>query len=105
MRCAESNSAVNAMSGVQKLCQASPFSACGSPLKGVAITQDDAYGHPMGESAMTHVEERDREFLQARENFATLFHASQQFLCIIQFNSLPRTRPPGAMLKIGISCF
>jgi hypothetical protein len=28
---------------------------------------------------MTHVEELDRELLQARENFTTLFHASPQF--------------------------
>jgi hypothetical protein len=28
---------------------------------------------------MTHIEELDRELLQARENLATLFHASPQF--------------------------
>jgi PAS domain S-box-containing protein len=39
-------------------------------------------------TAMTDVEETDRAFLQDRDNFATIFHASPAILCIIQLNGL-----------------
>lgn len=39
-------------------------------------------------STMRDVEEVDRDLHQARDNFATIFHASPSILCIIQLNGL-----------------
>jgi PAS domain S-box-containing protein len=39
-------------------------------------------------SVITDVEEMDRDLLQARHNFATIFHASPAILCIIRLNGL-----------------
>jgi PAS domain S-box-containing protein len=61
------------------------------PLKIRRTTSRWAYAFPCGgtqKRTATDMKETDRDLLQARDNFAAIFHASPAILCIIQLNGL-----------------